>query len=252
MLTNYHTHHHYCRHAKGNVADYVKKAIVEKYSIIGISDHAPLEKYYNSRMTTDEFYKYLEEIKACQEKYQGIIEIKSGLEIEYFPDMEEYYEFLLTKVDYLILAIHDYLYKNEFLCSYYINNDEMLKSYFETMFQGIKTNYFAFVAHPDLFLFSYHYNDLAKYYTHELAKLCSENDTILEFNANGFRRGKENIMGEYRYHYPYKPFWDIIKQYNIKVIVNSDCHNPAYLNDKYDHYARELAKTWGLNVVNKL
>ena len=59
-------------------------------------------------------------------------------------------------------------------------------------------------------------------------------------------------MGEYRYHFPIKPFWDIIKEHNIKVIVNSDCHDPKHLNDQYDRYARILAKKWGLNVIYKL
>jgi len=252
MLTNFHTHHYYCRHAKGNVEDYVKQAIKEKYSIIGISDHAPLEKYYDKRMTLSEFPKYLSEIKQCQKKYQDIIEIKSALECEYFSDMIEFYELLKTKLDYIILAIHDYVYNGKMYCSYYINNKEMLKGYFETMMLGIKSKYFSFVAHPDLFAFSYHLDDLAKVYTHKLAKLCIEKDMILEFNANGYRRGKDNIRGEYRFYYPYKPFWEIIKEYNVKVIVNSDCHNPLYLNDKYERYARSQAISWGLNVVNKL
>ena len=172
MLTNYHTHHYYCRHATGNVEDYVKKAIEEKYSIIGISDHAPLEKYYQERMTNEQFPLYLEEIKKCQKKYQDLIEIKSGLEIEYFYDMVDYYKYLLTKVEYLILAIHEYLYKGKMYSAYEIKNDLMLEGYFETLFNGIKTNYFAFVAHPDIFAFSYHFNDLAKEYTIRLAKLC--------------------------------------------------------------------------------
>lgn len=252
MLTNYHTHHYYCNHARGNVEDYVKKAIEEKYTIIGISDHAPLEKYYNTRMTSEQFPLYLEEIKKCQEKYQGLIEIKSGLEIEYFYDMIDYYHFLLTKVEYLILAPHEFIYKGKMYSGYDIQNNLMLEGYFETLFNGIKSNCFAFVAHPDLFAFSYHFNDVAKEYTKRLAKLCIQNDAILEFNANGFRRGKTQIRGEYRYHFPIKPFWDIIKVYNVKVIVNSDCHDPKHLNDKYDRYARALAKSWGLNVINKL
>lgn len=252
MLTNYHTHHHFCRHACGNVEDYVTKAITEQYDIIGISDHAPMPKYYNDRMLKNEFSIYLEEIKQCKIKYHDKIQIKAGLEIEYFDEFLDYYNQLKSKLDYMILATHDYLYKRKKYCGFFIRNDEMLTGYFETLIKGIKSQLFAFAAHPDLFAFSYQFNDLAKDYTRKLAEVCLEEDFILEFNANGFRRGKSNIAGKYRYPYPYKPFWDIIKEYQVKVIVNSDCHDPKLLNDKFEKYAKEVALSSGLNVVTTI
>ncbi len=252
MLTNYHTHHHFCRHAIGNVEDYVKKAIAEKYDIIGISDHAPLPEYYNDRMTLDELPIYLEEIETCKQKYRDKIVIKAGLEIEYFSTCFSYYQSLNQRLDYLILAIHDFIYKNKRYCSYEINNDEILEGYFETLFSGIKSHFFSFAAHPDIFAFSYNFNDKARYYTEKLAQICLEEDFILEFNANGYRRGKSVICGEYRYPYPLMEFWDIIKKHNVKVMVNSDCHQPKLLNDQYEQYANEVARKMGLNIVKVL
>lgn len=37
--TNFHTHNYRCEHAIGNVEDYVKVAIKEGYTELGISDH---------------------------------------------------------------------------------------------------------------------------------------------------------------------------------------------------------------------
>ena len=49
--TNFHTHNYRCEHAVGNVEDYVKVAIREGYTELGISDHAPMPEYYkNNRM----------------------------------------------------------------------------------------------------------------------------------------------------------------------------------------------------------
>ncbi len=252
MLTNFHTHHHYCQHACGNVEDYVLQAIKENYDMIGISDHAPLPKYYFERMKVEELPLYLAEIDQCKNKYQQNIVIKAGLEIEYFPEFINYYKQLNEKLDYLILAIHDFIYKGKQYSSFSISNDEMLSGYFETLIKGIKSKLFTFAAHPDLFAFSYHFNELAESYTRKLAQVCLEENFILEYNANGFRREKMNILGEYRVPYPYKPFWDIIKSYQVKVIVNSDCHNPKYLNDEYDKYAKEMAISNGLNIVETI
>ena len=40
LLTNYHTHHDRCKHAKGDVEAYVKEAVKHNYAEIGMSCHA--------------------------------------------------------------------------------------------------------------------------------------------------------------------------------------------------------------------
>ena len=68
--TNFHTHNYRCEHAVGNVEDYVKVAIREGYTELGISDHAPMPEYYeNNRMKEEDFDGYLKEIEEAQEKY---------------------------------------------------------------------------------------------------------------------------------------------------------------------------------------
>lgn len=252
MKTNFHTHNYRCGHAIGTVDDYVKKAIKENYDIIGISDHAPLSKYYNDRMNEEELDLYIDEINECKLIYGDKIKIYSGLEIEYFNEYQCLYKDLLTKLDYLILAPHDFLYKDKRHCSFFIDNDDILRAYFDILIKGIKTNYFAFAAHPDIFAYSYHFSKVASECTHKLAKVCLDYNFILEFNANGFRKGKQHILGEYRYYYPYKPFWDIIKKYNVKVIINSDTHDPNSLNDKYDEFALKTARVLGLNIIDTI
>ena len=37
LLTNYHTHHDRCKHAKGDVEAYVKEAVKHNYAEIGMS-----------------------------------------------------------------------------------------------------------------------------------------------------------------------------------------------------------------------
>ena len=90
--------------------------------------------------------------------------------------------------------------------------------------------------------------------TRQIAQAALDNDVILEVNANGLRRGKQTYQDGVRYPYPSEKFWSIIANEfpTVKVIVNSDCHNPAYLNDEYMQMARDMAKRLNLNVIERL
>ena len=106
MKTNFHTHNYRCGHAVENVEDYVKVAIKEGYSELGISDHAPVPDYYEDRMKMSELDGYLTEIEEAQEKYKDKIKIYKSLEIEYFPEWQVYYNELKRKLDYIVLGLH--------------------------------------------------------------------------------------------------------------------------------------------------
>ncbi|MBF4806662.1 MAG: PHP domain-containing protein, partial [Pseudoleptotrichia goodfellowii] len=113
MKTNFHTHNYRCGHAIGNVEDYVKVAVKEGYSELGISDHAPVPGYYNDRMKKEELQGYLEEIEEAQKKYKDKIKIYKSLEIEYFPEWQEYYDELKKKLDYIVLGLHAFRKEGE-------------------------------------------------------------------------------------------------------------------------------------------
>ena len=87
-----------------------------------------------------------------------------------------------------------------------------------------------------------------------IEEMVNQYDVILELNANGFRRGKKRYEDGVRYPYPSEKFWSIIANEfkDVKVIVNSDCHKPSYLNDEYMQLAREMAKRLNLNVIERL
>ena len=52
--------------------------------------------------------------------------------------------------------------------------------------------------------------------------------------------------------YPYKEFWEIAAQYNIRTIIGSDTHDFMEMEDKPMELAREFAKELGLNVIESI
>ena len=112
IKSNFHTHTMRCRHASGTEEDYIQSAIASGLSQLGFSDHAPYPDIdLGRRMLFHELIDYLNEIDSLTAKYQRVITIKKGLEIEYLPEYHDYYDELLTKwkVEYLLMYEHVYI-----------------------------------------------------------------------------------------------------------------------------------------------
>lgn len=257
LLTNYHTHHDRCKHAKGDVEAYIKEAVQQNYAEIGMSCHTPHKNFPQMgtrRMDYSELATYFEDIKRAQKKYPQIKVLKA-LECEYFPYIHDEIAALKEQTDYLILAQHYIEIDGKFRDAFHFTKPEQLQVYAASIEEAMATKLFAFLAHPDVFMTLYPQWDAAcEETTRRIARAALENDVMLEVNANGLRRGKQTYKDGVRYPYPSEKFWSIIANEfpQVKVIVNSDCHHPDYLNDEYMQMARDMAKRLKLNVVECL
>lgn len=256
MRTNFHTHHYLCGHATGHVEDYVKEAISKNVKILGISDHAPVENGLFHRMTESEFFNiYLKEIQEAKEKYKNQIQIYRGLEIEYFYDYDGYKP-LLNHLDYLILGAHFYTgYQHDFGSSYAIDTKEKLSAYTKLLVDGMNTGYFKILAHPDLFMTGYPvFDDFCEACSKRIIETAIRNHVVLEYNANGLRRGKRTyIDSTIDYSYPNIHFFKLVSQYpNAKVIVSSDCHSPKDLYDEAMEMALSNLKALGIHPISNI
>ncbi|XMB66433.1 histidinol-phosphatase [Mycoplasmatota bacterium zrk1] len=260
MKTNYHSHIALCRHAEGTSEEHINKAIEHNFDIFGISDHAPLIKIGNipsdrtflHRMKLNELDDYISELQECKSKYKDKIQVLIGLETEYFESHHEYIKRLSNKVDYLIFGNHDFIYDGKTISSFSIKREHHVLEYAKNTIKAFKTGFYKFMSHPDLFLLGGEWNEVSERVAHIIAKASIEYDVPLELNANGIRRGTIKTPQGLRYHYPRKEFWDIVKTYNCKVIVNSDAHHFTEHNDAEFHEAHRLAAEWGLNTITVL
>lgn len=237
MKVNYHTHTYRCKHAGGTEEDYTLAAIENDVKILGFSDHGPFpDKDYGLRMDYSELEEYITEINRLKEIYSDKITLYKGLEIEYFKKSINYYEDLLTNkgLDYLILGEHQYYledgtHKNIF----FADNTEWYIEYANAISEGLSTGYFKILAHPDVCMInSLPWDSNCDKAFDIILNAVSKYDTILEFNANGLRRGISDFPDGKRYPYPHKKLWQCVKDTNIKVTVGSDCHNPKNIWDQ--------------------
>ena len=114
MNYNYHTHTRWCDHATGEPNEYIERAIQNGIKYMGFSEHAPYEfpdgfrSHY--RVAVEKASEYVTEIKKLALNYD--IEIKVGLEMEYYPShFEKMLEIAKNSgAEYLILGQH-YIYE---------------------------------------------------------------------------------------------------------------------------------------------
>jgi len=260
MKSNYHSHVDLCRHASGTSEEHILEAIRLGYDIIGISDHAPLitingvpsEYTYLHRMRLEELNGYISNLRALKTKYESQIDILIGLETEYFESHIDYLKDLRSKVDYLAFGNHDLIVNGRNSSSFTVRTNTEALEYGNNAVRGMSTGLYSFMTHPDLYLISFEWGKIAEKVCRLISEASIKYDCALEFNANGIRRGKVNTNEGLRYLFPRKEFWAIVREYDCKVIVNSDAHNLKEHNDLELHEARRLAKEWDLNVISKL
>lgn len=251
MNTNYHTHTIRCNHANGSEEDYIKKAIEKGHEVIGFADHCPWQ--YESdfkgpmRMEYRELKGYVKILRELKEKYKNQIEVKIGLECEYYPRYMDKLRQLINdyEIEYIILGNHyqgsdeDGLYYG-----HKFKDVSILKSYVDDVIDAMETGLYAYVAHPDVVNY---YNQNDSFYNQEIKRLCkvaAKLNVPLEFNLLGYSTNR---------HYPTSNFWKIARDEGAKVILGLDAHDLFQYDDDFNiNRAYDYLNSLGIEIVSKL
>lgn len=257
MIANYHTHHQLCRHATGHIEEYTKEAIKYGFKELGMSDHAPFAWMNDPRrMSEAEFHDYLTEFNATKATYKDQISLKIGLESEYYAPLDHIYLTRLKHLDYLILGQH-YIYYGHDLdhleSAFDLRTNAQIRRYGDIVVKALKTGYFTILAHPDVYLTGFkEFNETAKDVAYRICQAAKETNTLLEWNANGYRKAQITTSLGKRYVYPRPEFFQIAKELGCLTILSSDCHAPHLLYDDAMRQAEADYKAFGLKTVSMI
>jgi len=251
---NYHTHTYRCGHASGSDEEYVLAAIKAGYKALGFSDHSPYRDFPNkkSHMNWEEFPDYVESIRSLKEKYKDVIDIKLGIESEYYPEHVEERKELRKTLDYMILGQH-FIYPDGSGNFFKNNTDEEIMIYARGLCAGIESGMYDYVCHPDVFMNRQEvFNRTCEEVAHMIASKAAETDTPLEINVHGITRGIFDFPNGKRYYYPFREFWQIAAKYPIRVLIGIDAHDPKQLLDKdVIKKAMEVVEDLGLSFIEE-
>ncbi len=270
---NYHSHTYRCGHADFNMSDedYVKEYIEMGFKEIAFTDHAPeknkIDKRTDMRMEYDERKDYLNSINKLKEKYKDVINIKSGYEIEYLPGEEENMIELKNEVDLLILGQH-FIYDNDnnlkIFGRHKITDEELLR-YANYIDNALKLNIPSILVHPDIFMLSSNeFGETEKEITKMICESAQKYNIPLEINLNNiysrtYLRGidyfnisndsKKEILN--KISYPNKEFWNIVSNYDIKVLYGIDAHYKGQIL-LFNDLVKIANEIIGKDTINKL
>ena len=250
VKANYHTHHELCNHAHGTTEDYAKEAIKQGFTELGMSDHVPSRLNLDGmRMRFSELEKYYKDVRETKAAYADRLKIYLGMECEYLEPEADYYQAFLNEVDYLILGQHYIVQDGRYISTFGLFKPEHLITYAHDVKKALESGYYSLFAHPDIYMCGYDvFDEAATEAAHIIAKASRETGIPLEFNANGIRRGIKQTSQGKRYAYPRKEFWDIIRNYEVKIILSADAHHPSLLYDDAMKEAEAKISEWRLTV----
>lgn len=246
MIANYHTHTKWCRHAKGEAEDYIKEAIRLGLKEIAITDHVPhIDNSDPSRMRWEEFEAFNQLLDEAIEKYKDQITIYKGFECEYYPDALEFYRKCINDYGYTVMVLGQHRCGKDRYYNVFSNIDETgLSIYADTVCDALRSGLFSYLAHPDVFLFSYpSWDEHCTKAMRQIFSVCEELNIPVEINGYGYQSSRP---------YPSKEAFQLSKEYQLTYLINTDAHRPENVYTEKTKELEELVKSMGLTVLSTL
>ncbi len=251
---DYHIHTKLCRHATGEMEDYVQVAISKSLEEIGFSDHfimtylpafVPKEEYC---MREEELPTYINNVEDMRDKHTDIT-IKLGIEADYYEGKEKTIRQLLSqfKFDYIYGSVHvvgkrviddekfrKLLREHEIL--------ELYQNYFKILKKAIQSGLFDVIAHFDLpKKFGDRPNRPITELTYEVIEALAKHKVCIELSTAGLRKPVKE-------QYPSIEILQACFEKDIPITIGSDSHNPNEVGWELDR-ALEMLREIGYSQV---
>ncbi len=248
--------------------DFVRFAIAKGVKRYGFSAHAPLPFHTSWNMDLDALPYYKQEFFRLKEKYDTEIELFLGLEVDYIQDVFDSKSNLYdtNDIEYKIGSVHylDAMPEGGFFSvdGKFYNFQKKLneiydgdirtatRRFFEVSSNMVRNGGFHIVGHLDKIaqngMNCPGFDISEKWYTGlvtDYLELIKSQEMMIEINTKSFL--------ELGITYPDVHFFPIIKELDIPVMVNSDCHYPDKILDGFQPVYKLLKKA-GINTTMEL
>ena len=263
-LSSFHTHTKLCNHAEGLPLDYLNSAKkflqTQNHTCLGFgfSDHCPYpedgtDNWPEVRMKAKEAPSYIKAVKEASKTVDFPVYV--GFECEWDKMYESWFkDFLISELgaEYLVLGSHWIPHENQRLYLPEVaKNTKLFTKWVNLTLEALDSGLFKIFAHPDLcfgggLVWS---KETESAFTDILA-LCKDKNIPIEINGYGLL--KRSIIDENqvcRYQYPYKDFWEFARTFNVKIVCNSDAHQPECALYGAS-LAQEFAKNLGITTTH--
>lgn len=246
----YETHMHtpLCHHAEGEPEEYA--AVAERRGLRGIivTCHNPMPTDYGhaGRMKRDQKDEYLRLIERAREAFADRIEVRPGLECDFFPGYEKFVEQQLDGEPYehVLGSVHPHLpiWRRRFARH---GAFKAQQHYFEQLARSAESRLFDTLSHPDL-IKNMTAEDWDPQRLMDLIGPCLDRiattGTAMELNTSGLNKHLPEMN-------PAPAILREMCQRSIPVVVGADAHVPERVADRYEQ-AYDLLEEAGYTHVS--
>lgn len=214
-----------CKHAYGQPEEYA--AVAEQRGLKGIifTCHNPGPEGWSTRvrMSLNQFDAYVDMVEQARAVWHGRIDVRLGLESDYFPGMEPFLEKLHQRAafNHILGSIHPQLpyYRQEFDNG---STAKYFQIYFDNLANAAETGLFDTLSHPDLVKNVYpqqwHVHQVMDDIKRALDRIAPTN-VAMELNTSGLNKKIKEVN-------PGPEILAEMQQRDIPVVLGSDSHKP--------------------------
>lgn len=227
-----HMHTPLCKHAWGEPEEYAAQGVKAGLKGIIFTCHCPMPDGFwpTVRMADSEFEAYLEMVDRAAKAFKGKLDVRLGLESEYFPGMEGWIERLHKRADfdYILGGLHwqarDYLAKFETGTI-----EAFRKSYFNHLAASAETGLYDCLAHPDL-VKNYHPDSwclaIVKGSISSSLDRIAATGVAMELNTSGLNKSYSEMN-------PGMEMLRMMADREIPIVIGSDAHRANRVGDHF-------------------
>jgi len=235
-MIDYHIHTKLCNHARGVMSTYVKRAIEKGLKEVCFLDHLTLSEPGNRlSMTPGEVPFYFQAVQKLKHNYNGVIDIKVGLEVDFSPANTDFVEEIIETFSFDVIgsSIHfpgniDIVNSRSDWKQGRFDTDYVYQLYFSQFKTMLEYDYFDVICHLDLpkkfgrkpiKTFDKEFD--------EIITLIKDKDLTVELNTSGYNHPVSEAY----------PATGIIKKCHkagVRMTLGSDSHHPNHVGRHFD------------------
>jgi histidinol-phosphatase (PHP family) len=232
LLYESHCHTPLCKHAFGEPDEYAAVAIARGFKGITFTCHCPLPDGFsaNVRMAPGQFDDYVQMIAATREAFAGRLDVRLGLESDFYPGVEPWLERLHARVplSHVLGSIHYQVgdYRKLFHTGDVFSYQEL---YFEHLALSAESGLFDTLAHPDLIKnespADWDFERLRPVIERALDRVAATG-VAMELNTSGVQKDLPEMN-------PSPSQLALMHERGIPVVIGADAHVPERVGDGY-------------------
>lgn len=227
-----HMHTPLCKHARGEPEEYAARALEQGLQGIIFTCHSPMPANFwpQVRMSEAEFDDYVAMVNRCRDAFAGDLEVRLGIESDYFPGFEGWIEKLHRRADFhhCLGSVH---WQGPEYAAKFNPQDETAfrKVYWENLAASAETGLFDTLAHPDLIK---NYRAATWCFEDSQDDLINALDRIartgvaMELNTSGLHKMYPEMN-------PGPQMLRMMNERNIPVVIGSDSHSARRVGESF-------------------